>query len=108
MKRSLILVSVISLLGILFFGIPNQGKSTEGKKSDCNTTFRVLSKGSPVSGCYVTISGPCGSSCQTDATGECKMDVGSGCGDLTATAPCCGGSTQFTPCSQSLVIINCP
>ncbi len=109
MKRTLIVLGIISLIMMILWSTPPEMLGKGENKASCTTIFRVIgSDGNPVADCLIHVPPDiCGGICVTDKNGECKIDLGS-CGTLTATATCCGGSTQFTACAQDLVVIYCP
>lgn len=107
MKKTMILFSVLLVIALVAAGTSENVFAKAEKKSCCEVKILVLSKGSPVANCMVTVSGPCGDAAMTGSDGLAKLCVGD-CGTLTATASCCGGSVQFTACSQTSATINCP
>lgn len=110
MKKTIFVLLAIAVLVSVFIAIPENAAGSANDITCCNQMFRVVDgSGNPVANCMLTISGPCGSSCQTDNNGECKMCLGTGCGDLTVTAVCCSRSVKFTPCiTTPVIVVTCP
>jgi hypothetical protein len=108
MKRSILLLSVIAIVAILFAGLSH---NVEANKSDtCCQEFEIVSTGTPLSGCVISIVYP-GTPLQCNvnpSTGRCTI-----CGipagvTYTVEANCDGerhGSAKFKACQMDEVVI---
>jgi hypothetical protein len=102
MKRTIILLAIISAFVIAFVGI-SQDVSTHQKGGCCDMIFGVFENGNPVENCTVIIQGTT-SFCVTGENGECSICVPEELLTAIAEASCSGGQsgqTQFFPCGAA-------
>jgi hypothetical protein len=107
MKRSILLLTVIAIAALLFSGLSH--KVETNKSGTCCQEFEIVSAGTPLSGCVISIVWP-GTplQCNVDpTTGRCTIcDIPAG-NTYLVEANCDEkrhGSTKFKACNPDEVV----
>jgi hypothetical protein len=108
MKRSILILSVIAFIALLFTGFSGSLKATKTTDTCCQK-FQIVSTGTPLTGCVISIVWPgYVLQCTPDRYGKCSIcNIPSG-NTYTVEARCDGdrkGSTKFTACTNDYVTI---
>jgi hypothetical protein len=111
MKRTILILSVIAIVALLFTGLSGSLKADKVPDTCCQK-FQIVSAGTPLTGCVISIVWPgYVLQCTPDEYGKCEIcNIPSG-NMYTVEARCDGhrtGSTKFKACTDGYVTIYVP